>query len=137
MKITAFGGHTGFQLFKKKGMSMRNLSPFFFYNHYKSYASVRVSSFAHGFMFPTTFTGLIPYANQIISLREKLGITKIGQLYEMLYTKIIPQQFLDLINTWEHAGREPEVIWELIVRDHCEHPTPTHCDMPCCAYGVD
>lgn len=137
MKIAAFGGHTGFQLFKRKAMELRDLNPHFFYNHYKSRASVRLSSFAHGFMYPTTFGGLQPYADQIIQLRNELGITKMSQLYEMLYTKNIPQKILDLVSTWEHVGREPQEVWELLIRDNCEHQVQTHCDQPCCAYRVE
>lgn len=134
MKISAFGGHTGFNLINKKSYQIRNLSPHYFYNHYKSVSSVRVSSFTHGFIYPTTFSGLESYAKEIIQLRLELGITKIEQLFDMLHTKKFPQKLLDLVATWQHSGKEAEVIWELIIRDQGYHVLPTECDKPCCDY---
>ncbi len=134
MDISAHGTHSGFHLKNPKSYSLSDLSPFYFYNHYKSVSSVRVSSFC-GIMYPTFFSGLAPYTEEILRVREELGITKFSQLYQMLYTKEIPQKLLDLISTWEHApGSEARESWELVIRDGCFYDIPTTCDQPCCAY---
>jgi glycosyltransferase involved in cell wall biosynthesis len=134
MVIRAFGSHTGFQLFEKKAMPLRKISPSFFYNHYKSSSDVRISVFTQGFMFPTSFSGLQPYAHEILRLREELGITEITQLFAMLHTKKVPQPMLDFISKWEHVKGEPHEVWELIIRDRCTYQLPTHCDQACCKY---
>ncbi len=134
MVINAFGGHTGFHLMRPRVRSLWDLNPHFFYNHYKSASSTRISGFAHGFMYPTTFDGLKPFANEIIKLREELGIVSIQQLFSMLHSKEIPQKMRELISKWEFADREAKEVWELIIRDNCQFNLPTFCNKPCCAY---
>ncbi|MBI3901248.1 MAG: glycosyltransferase [Chlamydiia bacterium] len=134
MVIKAFGGHTGFHLSNPRVRLLREFDPQCFYNHYKSTSSTRLSAFAHGFMFPNSMDGLKPYAAEILSVREKLGIDHIQQLYHMLYTKEIPEPMLQLIANWEFAKAEAREVWELIIRDQCKFNLCTHCDKPCCSY---
>ena len=135
MDITAFGGHSGFHLLRPKTKRLRELDPECFYNHYKSLSSGRLSTFTHGFMYPSTFDGLKPHAADILAVREEMGINDIQQLFQMLYVKKIPQKIMDLVAKWENSNGEPRQIWELIVRDRCEFQLPTHCKEPCCAYS--
>ena len=132
MVIKAFGGHTGFNLNDSKIKALRELNPKYFYNHYKSHSSMRVSLFTHGFMYPTSFSGLKPFASEILKLRRDLGINEMKQLFQMLYDKKIPEPMRKLIAGWEFASGEAKQIWELIIRDNCRFNLPTHCDKPCC-----
>ncbi len=85
-------------------------------------------------MFPTSFDGLSPYADQILRLRKKMQITQISQLFDMLYTKTIPQEFLDLIGDWEKEKGEPRDIWNLIIQNGCNYNHTMKCNQRCCKY---
>lgn len=134
MKISAFGGHTGYHLLKRKAAPLRSFNPEFFYNHYKSISSIRVSGFTHGFIYPTSFGGLSPYASEILKVRKDLGITSIAQLFNILHTGDVPQPIYDLVSQWEFSKGEAREVWELIVRDACHTQFPTQCNQECCRY---